>query len=95
VWGAAEVVRAAQGAAEVGEAGDEGAAQGLAVGPPFYIRGWSDRQPLFRGWSDRLGSRYDRQPLFRAWSDRPDVWSDRQLRPTVESPAEHGALAVV
>jgi hypothetical protein len=34
VWGAAEVVGAARGAAKVGEISDEGAAQVLAVGPP-------------------------------------------------------------
>jgi hypothetical protein len=33
MWGAAEVVGAARGAAEVSEADDEGAAQLLAVGP--------------------------------------------------------------
>jgi hypothetical protein len=32
--------------------------------------GRSDRQPLFYGWSDRLGSRSDCQPLFCRRSDR-------------------------
>jgi hypothetical protein len=39
VWGIAEVVGASRGAAEVGEVGDEGAAQGLATGPPASVRG--------------------------------------------------------
>jgi hypothetical protein len=50
--------------------------------------GRSDRLPLFRGQSDRLGSWSDRQPLFR-------VRSDRQQRSAVESPVECGAPAVV
>jgi hypothetical protein len=79
VWGAAEVVGAARGAAKVGEISDEGAAQVLAVGPPEVAVG-----PLASvrrgggGWSDLLGSR-----------------SDRLLRPAVESPVEHGAPTVV
>jgi hypothetical protein len=36
-WGATEVMDAARGAAEVSEAGDEGAAQVLEVGPPRVV----------------------------------------------------------
>jgi hypothetical protein len=34
VWGVAKVVGAARGVTEVSEAGNEGTAQGMAVGPP-------------------------------------------------------------
>jgi hypothetical protein len=40
--------------------------------------GQSDRLPLFRGWSDRLGSRSDRQPLFRGRSNHLGSRSNRQ-----------------
>jgi hypothetical protein len=33
--------------------------------------------------------------MFQAWSDRPDVRSDRQLWPVVESSGERGALVGV
>jgi hypothetical protein len=56
-WGASEVVDTARGAAEVSKAGDEGAAQGLAVslpgltvGPPASVRG---RSECLGSWSDR------------------------------------------
>jgi hypothetical protein len=55
----------------------------------------SDCHPLYRGWSGCLGLRFDRQPLFQAQSDQSDARSDRQLRPAVESPAEHGSPAVM
>jgi hypothetical protein len=55
-WDATKVMGAAQGVAEVSEAGDEGVAQVLAVEPPTSMLGavrsprlGSDRQPLFRG----------------------------------------------
>jgi hypothetical protein len=42
-----------------------------------------------------LGSRSDRRPLFRARSDHPDMRSDNQLGPAVESPGEHEVPGVV
>jgi hypothetical protein len=39
--------------------------------------GRSDHQPLFREWSDRLGSRSDHQLLFRSRSDLLGSRSDR------------------
>jgi hypothetical protein len=85
-WGTTEVMSAARRAAEVDEVGNEGVAQGLVVGPPRLavtppasVRGQSDRldmrsdrQPLFRVWSDH-------QPLFWTRSDCPDVQSNHQL----------------
>jgi hypothetical protein len=56
---------------------------------------WSGRPPLFQGWFDRLGSRSDRQPRFRVWSECPDEWPDCPPQQAVESPAEHGALAML
>jgi hypothetical protein len=38
-WGTVKVMGAARGAVEVGEACDEGAAQGQAVRPPTFVRG--------------------------------------------------------
>jgi hypothetical protein len=40
--------------------------------------GRSDRLPLFRGQSNRLGSQSDRQPLFYGRSDQLGSRSDRQ-----------------
>jgi hypothetical protein len=60
VWGAAEVVGAARGAAKVGEISDEGAAQVLAVGPPEVAVGPLASVRRGGGWSDLLGSRSDR-----------------------------------
>jgi hypothetical protein len=67
--------------------------------------GRSDRLPLFRGQSNRLGSQSDRQPLFYGRSDqlgsRSDrqplfrVWSDRQEQSTVKNPVECEAPTVV
>jgi hypothetical protein len=84
-WGAIKVEGTAQEAVEVGEAGDGGAAQGRAVGPPAPIPGVVgprlgsrlDRLLLFRSQSDRLSSWSDRLPLFPERSDRLGERSDR------------------
>jgi hypothetical protein len=68
--GAAVVVDAG---ATCGTGGVEGAAWGAAE-VMGAARG--HHLPLFRGWSDRLGSRSDRQPLFEARSDCPNARSD-------------------
>jgi hypothetical protein len=36
-WGTTEVVGIVRGTIEIGEAGDEGVVQGLAVGPPTSV----------------------------------------------------------
>jgi hypothetical protein len=74
-WGAAEVEGAAREVAEVGEAGDGGAAQGRVVGPPAPVPGAvgppglavgppapvsADHPPLFPERFDRLGERSGR-----------------------------------
>jgi hypothetical protein len=38
-WGAAELVGAARGTAEVGEAADDGAIRGWVAGPPASVSG--------------------------------------------------------
>jgi hypothetical protein len=83
--GVGGVEGATWGVAKVGEAGDEGAVQVLAVGSPASVRGRFDR----------LGSWSDRQPLFQARLNRPYARSNRHLRLAVESLAEHGVSAVV
>jgi hypothetical protein len=57
--------------------------------------GRSDRLPLFRGQSDRLGSWSDRQPLFRVRSDRLGSRFDRQQQSVVKNSVERGAPTVV